>query len=346
MKASAALTEREAKLLKYIIESYVINATPVGSSYLAKKYNLEISPATIRNVMNDLEEKGYLVQPHVSAGRVPTDKGYRFYVDSLRSMGAVSGVERQVILDHFETVSFDVEEILEVSSQVLSKISSQLGVVLEPSFYRGVFKKMELVSVSESKILAVITIESGLVKTIMMEIQSEVSRDQLHETSRTINERLSGLSLGEVKKTIDERLRDVGVSNPMLLRTVVKFADRLFAFDGVSDLHVDGAANIMANPEFRAGDYALKIMELIDRKDSLKDNLDCEESVRLSVKIGCENRGDLFRECSVVSTRYYMGNVSGSLGVVGPTRMHYAKIIPLVGFMGEVLTQKLYSIQR
>lgn len=344
MKAAYALSERERTILRYIVESYVQNATPVGSRFLVKKFNLGLSPATIRNVMNDLEDMGYLSQPHVSAGRVPTDKGYRYYVDSLLSSGAVNTFERKLILHQLRAVSPDVDEILEVSSQVLGQISSQLGIVLEPSFYKGIFRKMELVSISESKILAVITIESGLVKTIMMEIKSQVSRDQLHETSQVINERLSGLSLKVVKESIDERLKDTSVSNPLLMRTVVKFADRLFAVEHQIDLHLGGALNIISNPEFSDAQRASKILELIDSKENISNYLSQAESENVTIKIGHENQDDLLAECSVISTKYYMGNVSGTLGVVGPTRMQYSKIIPLVGFMAETLTKKLCSV--
>lgn len=344
MKTSRMLSKRERTLLKHIVESYIRNALPVGSRYLAKAYNLGISPATIRNVMNDLEEMGYLKQPHVSAGRIPTDKGYRFYVDCLTSTNAFGEHDRQLILANFSDLSIDVEEILEVSSRVLGEISSQLGVVLEPSFYNGIFNKMELVSISDTRILAVITIESGLVKTIMMEIQTEVSRDQLHETSRIINERLSGLSLKEVKDTLDKRLADTGISNPMLLRTIIRFADKLFSFQKQKDLHVGGTMNIMSNPEFSDHVHVSKIIELIDRKENILHFLNATQTDNLTVRIGRENEGELFSEYSVISARYRLGRVAGTLGVVGPTRMHYSRIIPLVSFMGDVLTRKLCSV--
>ncbi len=196
---ATALTERENLILNCVVESYVTNAIPVGSRTLAKKYDLGISPATIRNVMNDLEDLGYLSQPHVSAGRIPTDKGYRFYVDSLMLLKSLARRDRNLIEKGLLKVSVDVTDILASASQVLGKISTQLGVVLEPRFYQGVFEKMELVSVSGNRILAVISIKSGLVKTIMMEIKSEVSSEQLHEAYQIINQLLSGLSLWEVK---------------------------------------------------------------------------------------------------------------------------------------------------
>lgn len=341
----AVLTDRQSTILYHIVETYVKTAKPVGSRNLAKKYSLGISAATIRNVMNDLEEMGLLCQPHVSAGRIPTDKGYRFYVNGLMSLQVLGNMERRMILENLHLhSSVDVNEILQAASRVLGRISSQLGVVLEPRFYQGVFQKMELVSVSENRVLAVLSIKSGLVKTIMMEIESGVSDDQLHETAWLINERLSGLSLLEVKETIDQRLNDVTVPQNRLLRLILDSSDRLFSFDQ-DGLHMDGAQNIVANPEFSEVAEVARILSLIESKESFVSKFDSvpPENERISVRIGAENQEDLFRGCSVVTARYTIGNVQGALGVVGPTRMQYSRIIPLVDYVGEILTRTFHE---
>lgn len=336
------LTEREKLILNCVVESYVDNAKPVGSRYLAKKYKLGISPATIRNVMTDLEEMGYLDQPHTSAGRIPTDKGYRFFVDSLKSVQSLARNERRIILDNLRKFSVDVDEILHTSSQVLGKISSQLGVVLAPRFYEGIFQKMELVPVSENKILAVLSIKSGLVKTIMMEIESGVSRDQLNETTWIINERLAGLSLREIKETIDRRMFGASIGEANLIRLIVSSSNKLFNFEEHKDLHLGGTQNIMANPEFSDQEHLTKILQLLDSKQIILHLFDeKDQDDKISITIGEENKEELFRNCSVITTRYHIGNVTGTLGVVGPTRMHYAKIISLVDYMGKALTQML-----
>jgi heat-inducible transcriptional repressor len=340
-----ALTAREKLILNCVVESYVQRAKPVGSRYLVKKYDLDISPATVRNVMTDLEEMGYVQQPHTSAGRIPTDKGYRFYVDSLKFVQSLARNERRIILDNLRKVSIDVDEILHTSSQVLGRISSQLGVVLAPRFYQGIFQKMELVPISEKKILVVISINSGLVKTIMMEIESEVSREQLNETSWIINERLAGLSLKEIKETIDRRMYDVSGGEERIINLIVESSNRLFNFEQYSDLHLGGARNIMANPEFSDHEHLSKILELIESKQIILHLFDeKDEEDKISISIGEENREELFRNCSIITTSYHIGNLTGTLGVVGPTRMHYAKIISLVDYMGKAVSQML-SVQ-
>ncbi len=340
---ATALTERESLILNCLVESYVANATPVGSRHLAKKYDLGISPATIRNVMNDLEDLGYLSQPHVSAGRIPTDNGYRFYVDSLMMIRSLAKRDRNLIEKNLLKVSVDVTDILASASQVLGKISTQLGVVLEPRFYQGVFEKMELVSVSGNRVLAVISIKSGLVKTIMMEIESEFSGEQLHEASQIIKERLSGLSLKEVKETIDERLAGVSARNDRLIRLIVESSNKLFNFENQKELHLGGTHNIVANPEFLDQEYASKILQLLESKQSILHLLSDKQAAKVSISIGDENQENGFPGFSVITTRYYIGNVTGTLGVVGPTRMQYDKIVPLVDFMGKVLTRTFHT---
>ena len=333
------LKERESLILSCVVEAYVQTAKPVGSRTLCKKFGLNISPATVRNVMNDLEENGFLCQPHVSAGRIPTDKGYRFYVDGLMNLRKLNKRELELINNNLKTYSADIREILDAASRVLGRISSQLGVVLEPRFYEGIFLKMELVSVSDTRIMAVISIESGLVKTIMMEIESGVSRDQLHQTSFLINERLSGLSLKEVKETIDERLRDASDENNSLIRFILQSSDRLFDFDSYNETHLGGTLNIVSNPEFADRGDVARILGLIENKENLLSNFHLDYDSSVAVSIGEENKKGVLQTCSVIVAPYVIGNVVGSLGVVGPTRMQYARIIPLVDYMGLTLTK-------
>ncbi len=333
-----ALGQREDVILGCIIESYIQNAAPVGSRYLAKQYGLGISAATIRNVMNDLVDMGYLKQPHISAGRVPTDKAYRLYVNTLKSVPGLTRYNRRLISSKLNDISVDLENIFETSSQMLGKLSSQLGVVLEPRFFESIFHRMELVPISEKKILAIVSTTAGFVKTIMMEVDFAVSRTQFERTSRLVNERLSGLSLQEIRETIEQRLESA--DNNYLLKLLVHSSSKLFNFDDPKNLHLCGAHNIMANPEFSDREIAFKILEVIESKQTILEHFDgIEEDI--CITIGEENKESPFKNCSIVSARYKIGNTYGTLGVVGPTRMQYAKIIALVDYMGKILTESL-----
>lgn len=333
------LTQREILVFNSIVESFVLKAAPVGSRYLAKKYNLMISPATIRNVMTDLEDRGLICQPHTSAGRIPTDKGYRHYVDSLMKVAKLSSTQKKSILEEIRNVSQDIEEILDESSRVLARISNQLGVVLSPRFYQGILEKIEFVTISEKKLMVVLTIKSGLVKTILIEVESEIPRERLAETASILTERLHGLTLKEVKETLDERLRDPGRGDINLIQLLVESSDRLFSHQNVfSNFHYDGTKNIVVQPEFEDHEKMKKILDLIENKEIIIKMLNEQEYLGgISISIGEENKEELMKNCSLITTTYNVGETIGTIGVIGPTRMQYDNIVALVQFMAETL---------
>ncbi len=351
MQPGTELTEREKFVLGTIVENFVAKASPIGSTYIAKKYHLPFSPATLRNVMMDLEEKGYLRQPHTSAGRMPTDKGYRFYVDSIMKVENISPLEKNRIYESLRRVSQDIEYILEAASHTLAQISNQLGVVLAPRFYQGRFDRMELVPISDNRILVIITIQSGLVKTITMELEHGISRDTLQETCRILNERLHGLTLKEIKRTIDERMRDVNLQDTRFIDLVLKSSRSLFTFPSPSDLHIGGTSNIMTQPEFADQTKLKNIMNLLDDKEILiqvfNRRTETEETEappapisphRIKITIGEENKEHLMRYCSLITATYHLGGVSGTIGLLGPTRMPYSKLVAVIDYMAEVLS--------
>jgi heat-inducible transcriptional repressor len=338
------LTPRERVILHSIVENFVTNATPVGSRYLAKHCGLDLSPATIRNVMMDLEERGLITQPHTSAGRVPTDLGYRVYVDSLMEVQHLSRQDRRAILERLRRVAEDADQILETASHVLGQISNQLGIVLSPRFYQGIFDRMEIVPIAEKRLLVVISIKSGFVKTITMEIEGQLSQESLHETVQVLNERLHGLTLKEIKQTIDKRLRNVSSGDDTLIQTFVRSADRLFQFAEKEEFHFGGTTRIVAQPEFSDQEHIQRLLSLLENKDILVhvfNQTGEDDTGRISITIGEENREELIRNCSIITTTYHMGNMTGTLGVIGPTRMNYAYMVALVQYMARVLSETL-----
>jgi heat-inducible transcriptional repressor len=340
------LNERERHVLNSIVENFVRNAAPVGSRYLAKKGGMDMSPATIRNVMMDLEEMGYVAQPHTSAGRVPTDKGYRFYVDSLMMIEALPEQEKRQILEHLHRVSQSVDTVLESASQVLARVSSQLGVVLSPQFYQGVFDKIELVPIAEKKILMVLSIKSGLVRTIVMEAATEFSREVLEKTAQVINERLHGLSLKEIKQSLDRRMRHAGDANADLIARIVESAGVLFTDDERRSLHFGGTNNIVNQPEFTDHQQLSKVLNLLENREILIHLFaQGDGAEKITITIGDENREELIKHCSLITTSYHIGNISGTLGVLGPTRIRYSKMVALVDFMAKILTNVLEKNQ-
>jgi len=338
--ADSILTQRESFLLKSLVINFVNCATPIGSRFLSKANKNRISPATIRNVMIDLEDKGLVIQPHISAGRIPTDLGYRHYVNDIMMMENLTQSDKRQIDQGLKNVSNeDVEVILEKSCEVLSKISNQLGVILSPRFYQGKFEKLELVKVSENKLLVIISITSGLVKTIMMEINYNILRKKLEETARILNERLSGLTLKQIRDTFKKRMSDISYGDDNLISQISEAVDKIFSIDD-DHVHLKGTQNIFLQPEFANQERIRKILELIDNQKILirifNDSLRDDE--KISITIGQENREELISNCSLITAVYKIGDVTGTIGVLGPTRMKYERVTTLVEYIAKEIS--------
>ena len=331
------LTYRESSILNSLVKSFVKTAMPIGSKYLAKTVRQNVSPATIRKVFMCLEKKGLVTQPHTSAGRIPTDLGYRFYVNDLMKVERLSPVEKNRI-DHDlkELFREDVDTILEKACDVLSEISHQLGVVLSPKFYQGVFEKLELVQLSENKLLVVITVSSGIIRTILMGIRFKIQNYKIEETENILNERLSGLTLREIRDSIKKRMNDIGYGDSNLINQFTEKADEIFIIDN-DNVHFKGASNILAQPEFTNTERLAKILQLIDNQNVLvhiiKNSTKKDEGI--SITIGREHKQELVNNCSLISTTYKIGDITGTLAVIGPTRMRYEKITAVVDYIGK-----------
>lgn len=331
------LTDRERQVFTSIVQCFIETAEPVGSRYLSKKCNLNISPATIRNVMMDLEEKGLICQPYASAGRVPTNIGYRIFVDGLMKSTKLNLLERRSILTQLSDLSEDVDLIVEKASHVLSNISSQLGVVLAPRFSQGRLEKIDFVSVTNNKFLIVLSIKSGFVKTIIVEMEKEVPFRLLDEMKHVLNERLNGLTIAEIQKSFDQRFADLDDDRKTFLNVIKNKSEKLIAIDGPLDYHIAGASKVIQQPEFASQNKMEIILDLFDRRDLLLKIIHEQEGEGVSIVIGEENKEELMKNCSVITTTYHVDNAIGTIGIIGPTRMQYGKIIGLVQFMAETL---------
>ncbi len=333
------LTVREKYILKLIVEDFVASALPVSSRNLCKKHKLSISSATVRNVMMDLEEKGFITQPHISAGRIPTDLGYRIYVDWLMSVGQLNQNERRAVLQNLRQVSKNVEQILQKASQILGEISNLLGIVLLPHFYEGIFEKLELVPITDNRTLLVIKIRSGLIKTIMLELDFEISRDILEATASVLNERLHGLLLAEIKQSIGQRLQSISGGHPSLIRYFQTAADDLFDFEDWEGFFSGGTRNILQQPEFLERSRLDNLMEFLENKHSMiqfLENIQDRKQTRIS--IGAENPDHKLEACSVVASNYQIGTVRGIISIIGPKRMDYGRMVSIVNYVSRTIS--------
>ncbi len=336
------LNEREKTILKNIIHSFIHTATPVGSRFISKNKEIGLSPATVRNVMSDLEELGYINHPHTSAGRIPTDKGYRFYVDALMEVEQLSQQEQSVIQKQL-TIEAEREELLRVASKILGTISHQLGIVLAPKITTGIFEKLELVQISSTHIMVILSIRSGVVKTIMMEVHAEIPRTKLEDVSRMLNERLAGLPLKKIRETFSARVKDVHNEETGLIRLFIESVDKLFDETRTREkVHIGGTSEIITQPEFETMENFRGVIELLDNEEIIVHVLEKSElknsTQPITVTIGKENNDEKFQQYSIVTSTYNVGDISGTIGILGTKRMNYSKMIPLVDYVAKTIS--------
>lgn len=341
----AELNDREKSILRYIIQQFILTASPVGSRNITKRYDLGISPATVRNIMSDLEESGFIDHPHTSAGRIPTDKGYRFYVDSLMNVQSIDHNEKNLIDKEFENRIDEKDDLLKVTSNILSRITRQLACVTYPKLEMGVLEKLQIFCLSSTKILVVMSIKGGLVKTITIEFASEIKESQISAVQNLLNERLSGLSFKEMRETFSERFEDVGEDQKAIIRLFLKSADKVFKDVRSSDsIYITGAKNVIQQPEFDDPERFQSVIELLEDKDIIVHILDKTEDMNsdnVYISIGKENEDQKLLDYSLITKEYKIGDVSGHLGIIGPKRMEYSKVIAIVDYVAKMLTETL-----
>ncbi len=331
------LSDRHKAILQSVIQLYILSARPVSSRLIVKNSGLGLSAATIRSVMADLEDAGYLAHPHTSAGRIPTSTGYRLYVNSLMHVEKLSSTIKKNIRKNIETINKNSDFLLTKTSEILGLVSSQLCVVIGPSFDNAIFEKISLVDVANDKLLIVLTLRTGIVKSVVVEIQKLKKNAELTETSSVLNERLSGLSVKTIRETIGRRLHDLNYGNSEIIRLFVDSSNIFFKFDE-KKIYVGGTKNIVEQPEFHEQEKMKSVIELIEKKDVVVHLLNqTRDTQGVSITIGEEDNPDFSKTFSIVSTNFSFSGHTGTLGVIGPTRMWYPKIVPLVDYTAEVI---------
>ena len=345
---AASLNERERQVLEAVIETYVATAEPAGSRTISRKFGT-LSAATIRNTMSDLEEKGYLYHPHTSAGRIPTDLAYRVYVNSLMHPSAVSASESHQIREELGAERSAVDQILERAAQVLGVLTKELGVAVGPSLDEAVLERVELLQAGAERLLLVLTLRSGVVRTIFVEVPSHMASDAVGNVAVVLNDRLAGLTLREIRATLPERLRDAAsdVGSSELLNIFIQEADDLFDMPaagggGSASGVVLGSAQLLAGqPEFATKERFQGLLEVTERRDMLREALAHRLGRGLTITIGSEHQDPTLAPFTLVTASYRLGPLAGVIGVMGPTRMPYDKIVALVDHTSRLVGELL-----
>ena len=344
------LDKRKVKILKAIIHEHILTAEPVGSRTLAKTYCLGVSSATIRNEMSDLEELGFLEQPYTSAGRVPSDQGYRFYVDRLMSEDIHYNLNMEKILNKTTREKQSVQEIISNMARMLSRITRYASVVSEPQLQGTKIKQLELIGIDNSSVLIVLITNTGIVHNKIVRLQEEITNRQIrylnHFLASNLNQKeLIKLNSSYMKELELELLKKLDLSQEIF--SLIDQSLRKMSHPSDIRLYLGGTSYILDQPEFNNMENLKRVLSILDHEEMLRDLLYNIPDNGIEVLIGRENELEEMKNCSIVFSTYSIGNkASGKIGVIGPTRMEYSKVITLVNTMAEVLGKIILELSR
>lgn len=334
------MDERKSRVLQAIIQDYVQTAEPVGSRTLARKYQFGLSPATIRNEMSDLEELGYLEQPHTSAGRIPSSQGYRYYVDRLMEEHSLEPAELQAIEAAFQRRIHEIDALIQLTAKLLSEATHYAALVTGPRAWRSVLQHLQIVPLPGNKAMLVLVTESGMVEKQVIEIP-EVTLVELQHISDAISDRLRGQALDQVSRTVLQDLRrELGKYRALLDHTLSFLSGE--ADTGSDRVYIGGTRNILDQPEFRDVNKVRTLLEVLEQEEAVQDLLgepDTPPGEGVSFAIGEEIQYQEMQDCSVITATYRLGGRTiGRIGVLGPRRMEYAKVAKIVDEVARRLT--------
>jgi len=331
----SALTGRMELILREIVRLYIRTGEPVSSKSLVSLDCFDVGAATLRNTMADLEEQGYLYQPHTSAGRVPTDQGYRHFVDTLADGGGLLAPEEEQLISHgLVGLEGEIRDMMQGASLLLSRVSNLVGIVTGPDKNHMLFHQMEFILLAPGKILVVMVSPSGVINNRMIDIEEEFDQEELDRFSHFLADEYAGWSLLAVRDDMARRLDEASVLCNRLMASALSLGRLFFSgIDEESEIFLEGTANMLRTPEFAEKRSIRGLLEVMEQKGKLVALLNsCLEQNAVSIIIGSESRMADFDACSVVSSPFSLGDrVIGSVGVLGPKRMEYPRMIGLVG---------------
>jgi heat-inducible transcriptional repressor len=340
--ARPPLSARDREILRDVIYTFIVSGEPVSSRSVAKQERHGLSSASIRNVMADLEEQGYLFQPHTSAGRVPTPVGYHFYIETLMRQRTVPVQQRRYIDSRLEGASGNGEERVEAASQLLSELTHQVGVVLIPALGDTVLKTIEFVPVAERRVLCVVVSSTGFIDSKLVEVEAPVSREDLVRAGNYLTETFTGLTLRDIRDRLLRLMAEERAQVDRLLGLAIALARQSLP-QGAPEVRVEGASELLQQPELADVGRVRRLFEAFDDKARLVKLLNqCVDGAGVRAWIGEDAELTSELDFALVATPYRAGErVLGSLGILGPSRMEYDKIIPLVEYLADTLSAAL-----
>ena len=332
---------RKFRILQAIIDDYILTAIPVGSRTISKKYEMGLSSATIRNEMSDLEELGYLDQPHVSAGRIPSAKAYRLYVDQLLGQGVIPTDDSASVRQYFGNRTRQMEDVINHAAQVLSGLTHYTSLVMTPKGSELRIRTLQLVPVSATSALVVIVTDGGIMRDTVVDVGRDMDGDALYAISRMLTERLEGHTLSEAQQLLNSA-KEAMHDDQALLDGVLHFVDEAEGKGSKAKLALGGTSNILNYPEYNDVEKARSFLSVLETKEKLMQLLEDRGEMAFTVRIGPETGIPELSDCSLVTASYRLGNnTRGTIGVIGPTRMQYGHVLSVLNAMGRQLSELL-----
>ncbi len=325
------LSERKQKILHAIVTDYIQTAEPVGSRTISRRHKMNLSAATIRNEMSDLEELGYLCQPHTSAGRVPSQHGYRFYVDYLMNLSGLTVQEEDYIGRVFLQLAKmrEIDQIIQHTARVLSQLTRYTSLVLGPLLGRSAFKQLRLIPLDETRALAVLITDTGFIKNSVIDLPQALSEEELTAVVCYINEQLAGQTIESLQSSHLQQMRQALYKRIDILEQTLMLLEESCG-ESEGRVHLGGASNILNQPEFKDLEKVRQLLAFFEQDDRLSFLLETPLE-GISIRIGTENSLQEMNECSLVTATYMLHNRPvGTIGVLGPTRMDYSKVVTII----------------
>ena len=341
------MDERKRQVLQAIIDDYISTAEPIGSRTIARKYGLGVSPATIRNEMSDLEALGYLEHPHTSAGRVPSAKGYRFYVDCLMGPTNLSDNDTALISQWFEQKVRRIDEVFGETVKMIGRITKNVSLLVTPQAQACRFKYIQFLPFDETRIVVLVVTDAGVMENRLMEVPEGTSPEELQRVANVLNHRLDGLMLGDIQASLLENIKSEVLPRPELLESALALLKNAARAGTQEKVYMSGATQLLNQPEFRDVQKMRNLLSMLEEEKLLYDILHTQDGNGVIVTIGQENKFSGIQDCSVIQASFRLdGQLVGTLAVLGPTRMEYARTMAVIEFMQKHMTQVLKKYQR
>ncbi len=335
------LDPREKDVLSIIVQEYIDHAQPVGSRYVAKKSELNLSPASMRNIMSDLTEKEYLTQPHTSAGRIPTDKAFRYYVDNILRPGLLSMERRKDIDGYLSQAGWEFSDLLEQTSKLISNQASQLGMAVAPSIGFARWHQIEFILLRPGLVTAILVFQGGIVQNNLIEVDANITSEDLIKYSNYLNDRFQGENLFQVKQNILREMEEAKNQFNDLYSRAMKLVKETFVQESQRDIFLEGTVNVLDKLDKSDISSMKELLEFMEQRTNLLEILEeLTQGKGLSIAFGSEFYGPQLGEWGLISSPYTVEGVPvGLVGTIGPINMDYSKLVPMVDYIAKMLTK-------